>query len=126
VLLDVAFGDHQVTNYQADVEARTIGASIRTPILAPGRSAQAKPSWGIPAIGAFPFTGSAIVYWDGGPAVVNTPPLANQPNRGLQDPHEHVRRTPAARAQKSAFLSPDGALVDVCGAGPCLTAPDVG
>jgi hypothetical protein len=125
VLLDVAFGDHQVTNYQADVEARTIGARVRTPILGPGRSAQAKPSWGIPAIGAFPFAGSAIVYWDG-PGRVSAPPLANQPNRALADPHEDVRRTPAARAQTSAFLATGGALVDPCGAGPCLTAPDAG
>jgi hypothetical protein len=126
VLLDVAFGDHQVTPYQADVEARTIGASIHTPILPPGRSPQAKPSWGIPAITGFPFSGSAIVYWDGGPSRVNKPPLANQPNTGLEDPHEHVRRTPAARAQKAAFLAPGGSLIDVCGGAACLTAPDVG
>jgi hypothetical protein len=126
VLLDVAFGDHQVTPYQADVEARTIGASIHTPILPAGRSPQAKPSWGIPAIKGFPFSGSAIVYWDGGPSRVSRPPLANQPNSGLEDPHEHVRRTPAARAQKAAFLAPGGSLIDVCGGAACLTAPDVG
>jgi hypothetical protein len=126
ILLDVAFGDHQVTPYQADVEARTIGASIHAPILPAGRSPQRKPSWGIPAIASFPFGGSAIVYWDGGPAKVSVPPLANTPNSGLQDPHEHVRRTPAARAQKAAFLNPGGALTDVCGAAACLTAPDVG
>jgi hypothetical protein len=123
VLLDVAFGDHQVTNYQADVEARTIGARIRAPILAPGRSAQKQPSWGIPAIAGFPYGGSAIVYWDG-PGMVATPPLANEPNRALHDPHEDVRRTPAARAQKSAFLASGGTLVDPCAAGVCLTAPD--
>jgi hypothetical protein len=126
ILLDVAFGDHQVTPFQADVEARTIGASIHTPILPAGRSAQRKPSWGIPAIASFPFGGSAIEYWDGGPSVVSVPPLANHPNTGLQDPHEHVRRTPAARAQKAAFLAPGGSLVDVCGGAACLTAPDVG
>jgi hypothetical protein len=126
VLLDVAFGDHQDTQYPADVEARTIGASIHTPILAAGRSPQAKPSWGIPPIAGYPFAGSAIVYWDAGPSVVAPPPLANVPNRRLQDPHELVRRTPAARAQKAAFLAPGGALIDVCGGGPCVAAPDVG
>jgi len=126
VLLDVAFGDHQVTPYQADVEARTIGASIHTPVLAAGRSPQAKPAWGIPAISAFPFRGSAIVYWDGGPARVSVPPLANTPNKGLDDPHEFPRRTPAARAQKAAFLAPGGSLVDTCGGAACLAAPDVG
>jgi hypothetical protein len=126
VLLDVAFGDHQVTPYQADVEARTIGASIHTPILPAGRSPQRKPSWGIPAIPAYPFTGSAIVYWDGGPTRVNVPPLANTPNKGLQDPHELPRRTPAARAQKAAFLAPGGTLVDTCGGAACLAVSDVG
>jgi hypothetical protein len=126
VLLDVALGDHQVTQFQADVEARTIGASIHTPIVPAGRSPQAEPSWGIPAIKAYPFAGSAIVYWDSGPARVTVPPLANRPNSGLEDPHEHVRRTPAARAQKAAFLAPGGSLIDTCGGAACLAAPDVG
>jgi hypothetical protein len=126
VLLDVGLGDQQVTQYQADVEARTIGASIHTPIVAPGRSPQRKPSWGIPAITKYPFNGSAIVYWDAGPKVVAVPPLANVPNRKLNDPHELVRRTPAARRQKAAFLAPGGALIDVCGGKACVAAPDVG
>jgi hypothetical protein len=126
VLLDVAFGDHQVTPFQADVEARTIGARIHAPILPVGRSPQKRPSWGIPAIGSYPFGGSAIVYWDAGPARVNVPSLANTPNKGLEDPHEFVRRTPAARAQKAAFLAPGGSLIDVCGGAACLAAPDVG
>jgi hypothetical protein len=126
VLLHVAFGDQQVTQYQADVEARTIGASIHSPILAAGRSSQAEPSFGIPPIGAYPFTGSAIVYWDAGAARVASPPLENMPNRALEDPHEYPRRTPAARQQKSDFLQPNGAVTDPCGGAPCIAAPDVG
>jgi hypothetical protein len=126
VMLHVAFGDHQVTQYQADVAARTIGASIHSPILAPGRSPQAKPSFGIPPIGAYPFPGSAIVYWDAGPSRVTPPPLGNVPNRDLEDPHEYARRTPAARQQKSDFLKPGGGVTDPCGGGPCVAAPDVG
>jgi hypothetical protein len=126
VLMHVAFGDHQVTQYQADVEARTLGASIHVPILAPGRSPQLKPSFGIPPIGAYPFAGSAIVYWDAGPARVAPPPLTNMPNRDLEDPHEYPRRTPAARQQKSDFLEPNGAVTDPCGGAPCIAAPDVG
>jgi hypothetical protein len=125
VLLHVAFGDHQVTQYQADVEARTIGAKIHAPILAAGRSSQAEPSFGIPRIGAYPFAGSAIVYWDAGAARVATPPLTNTPNRVLEDPHEYPRRTPAARQQKSDFLKPNGAVTDPCGGAPCVAAPDV-
>jgi hypothetical protein len=127
VLMQVAFGDHQVTQYQADVVARTIGARIHAPILAPGRSPQAVPSWGIPAMPAnAPWAGSGIVYWDSGPAVVGPPPLENVPNQSGQDPHEHPRRTPAARRQKSDFLQPDGRVVDTCGGRPCVAAPDVG
>ena len=126
VLLHVAFGDQQVTQYQADVEARTIGASIHSPILAAGRSSQAEPSFGIPPIGAYPVTGSAIVYWDAGAARVASPPLENMPNRALEDPHEYPRRTPAARQQKSDFLQPNGAVTDPCGGAPCIAAPDVG
>ena len=39
VLLHQAFGDHQVANVATEVEARTIGARLRTPALDPGRSA---------------------------------------------------------------------------------------
>jgi hypothetical protein len=35
VLMTVAFGDHQVTNWASEVEARTIGARIREPVLDP-------------------------------------------------------------------------------------------
>jgi hypothetical protein len=125
VMLHVAFGDHQVSQYQADVEARTIGASIHTPILAAGRSRQAEPSFGIPPIGAYPFPGSAIVYWDAGPDRVASPPLENVPNRALEDPHEYPRRTPAARQQKSDFLQAGGGVTDPCGGAPCVAVPDV-
>ena len=37
VLIDMAYGDHQVTNVATEVEARTIGAPLRRPALDPGR-----------------------------------------------------------------------------------------
>ncbi len=37
VLLEAAFGDYQVTNHSAEVEARTIGANFLQTALAPGR-----------------------------------------------------------------------------------------
>jgi hypothetical protein len=126
ILMHVAFGDHQVTPFQADVEARTIGARIHKPVLPAGRSPQKVPAWGIPAVPSYPFAGSAIVYWDPGASVVPRVPLANQPPREGSDPHEHPRRTPAARQQKIQFLQPGGQLFDVCGGAPCLSAPDVG
>jgi hypothetical protein len=120
VLLHVAVGDHQVANAQSDVEARTIGASAYRPAVAPGRSTDRTPLFGIPSIGSFPFHGSAIVYWDGGPQTPPAPAL-NIPNRGGLDPHAFPRSTVAARTQKSTFLSPNGSVIDVCGGQPCRT-----
>ena len=67
VLMNVALGDHQVTNYQADVEARTIGAKVHTPVVYSGRWPDFDVAWDIDPIQAYPYTGSALVYWDGGP-----------------------------------------------------------
>jgi hypothetical protein len=37
ILMTVGFGDHQVTNWASEIEARTIGAQLREPVLDPGR-----------------------------------------------------------------------------------------
>jgi hypothetical protein len=126
VLMQVAFGDHAVSQFQADVEARTIGARIHAPALAPGRSPQAKPFVGLLPISFYPWGRSAIVYWDSGPDRVNAPPLTNTAPSGLENPHDHPRRTSAARVQKSQFLKIGGTVLDVCGGAPCVSAPDVG
>ena len=57
VLMNVALGDHQVTNYQAEVEARTIGAKIHTPIVYDGRWPNFDVGWNIPAIDSYPYSG---------------------------------------------------------------------
>jgi hypothetical protein len=120
VLLHVAVGDHQVANVMSDIEARSIGASTAE---LPARSDDKTPLFGIPRITTFPFKGSAaIVYWDDGnqtplPPVTNTPP----PPASGADPHSFPRKTPAARQQKSDWLSPTGSLTDVCGGLPCRT-----
>ena len=127
VLLHPAFGDHQVANVAADTEARTIGASAYRPALYPGRSPDVEPLFGIPTAPAG-FTGSAIVYWDGGPLgrMVNgeergtpAPPTGNVPPRVGKDPHSYPRADPKARQQKSDFLSIGGMLTNPCGTGPC-------
>ena len=46
VLLNVAFGDHQVTTWQADVEARTIGAAAHVPVVYDGRWPGIDVLWG--------------------------------------------------------------------------------
>ena len=141
VLMQVAFGDHQVSDWAAGVEARTIGAYIHAPALDPQRD----PTGGsqyfglIPAIPHYPWPGSAIVLWDAGkpnagcslgvgaPPLTNTPPIDGCPSSvppaqwGANDPHEFPRNTPAARLQKSEFDEPNGMVYDVCNGSPCHT-----
>ena len=77
--MHVAFGDHQVANVTADVEARTIGARIFQPALARRAGAPTSCRSGASApIPTFPWNGSAIVYWDSG---TPPPPLGNVPPR---------------------------------------------
>jgi hypothetical protein len=133
VLLNVALGDHQVTNYQADVEARTIGAQVHAPVVYDGRWPNFDVAWGIPRIASYPFADSAIVYWDGGPVrpdpmdpgeLIGTdvPPLGNVPNRTGEDPHGLPRDAPEEQQMVSDFLRPDpvSSITDTCGGGPCF------
>jgi hypothetical protein len=139
VLMNLAFGDHQVSNWSAAVEARTMGAYLRGPALDTFRD----PTGGyqyfgeIPAIPSYPFAGSAITVWDSGPIrdnctkgtaaplLINLPALDGCPADGAQsewgghDPHEEPRNTVADRAMKAAFLKQDGTVIDTCGAQPC-------
>jgi hypothetical protein len=119
VLLDVALGDHQVTDYQAEVEARTIGASAHKPALYSGRWPETSVLWNVPAISQYPYTGSAIYYWDIGPIRENPaspgshigvepPPWENVPNSGGEDPHEAPRNAPAEQQLVSDFF--EGAI----------------
>jgi hypothetical protein len=116
VLLHQAFGDHQVANVATEVEARTIGAAIRTPELDPGRHSDRNPYFGIPPIPSYPYAGSGYVVWDSGSP---TPPTTETPPRTGADPHSHPRGTFIARIQKSEFLQVNGSVVDVCGLKPC-------
>ena len=84
MLLQLALGDHQVANITAEVEARTIGASVYTPALEPGRHWEADPFMGIPEVVADrrdPVHGrrSMMVYYDGGPVTWTQP--GQQPAR---------------------------------------------
>jgi hypothetical protein len=127
VLMHAAYGDHQVSNWTAEVEARTIGARAHVPALDPGRHPARDPLWGIPAISSYPYRGSALVYWDTGPVreaggeLEGTGPLpvANVAPTEGDDPHGAPRSEEAARRQKARFLRPNGRVVDVCGGVPC-------
>ena len=127
VLMQIAYGDHQVSMYSAAVEARTVGASAYQPALdlTTNRARDRNLFYGLPTIRRFPFSGSAIDIWDSGPGHTQPPPLGNlapvgPPANPLNlDPHEDPRDTPAAQSQVSAFLAPGGAVTDACGGKPC-------
>ena len=54
VLLQLGYGDHQVSNVAGEVEARTIGAQVHTPELDPGRHWGTDPLFGLTPIGGLP------------------------------------------------------------------------
>jgi len=129
VLLHVALGDFQVTQWSAEIVARTIGAAIHEPTKRLGEHPDDNPYFGIPVIEQYPHRGHAIMVWDSGafdgsrgnalPPTTNTGPTA-EAGYG-NDPHSSPRSTAAARLQKSEFLKSDGAVVNVCGATPCYS-----
>jgi hypothetical protein len=123
VMLYEAFGDHQVANVATEVMARTIDAELRVPALAPGRSPDRQPFWGIEPTRRLPDSnGSYLVVWDfGTPA----PPLGNVPNRAGADPHGQGRDQLDVLTLAATFLE-QGRLVDTCGGGPCQTLPPPG
>jgi hypothetical protein len=119
VLMDEAFGDHQVANIATENEARTIGARVHQPALVPGRSPDVVPFFGIPPIPTNPFAGSSLVMWDSGSP---PPPLTNTPPTAGADPHGVPRAQTQVRLQDAVFLL-NGQVVDVCGGGPCEIPP---
>ena len=137
VLMQVGLGDFQVANITADTEARSIGARIYSPIVAPGRGGTTNPGWGLSSIGSFPYDGSALVYFDSGPVrsdgaggwLGNSSPLfanvnptnanGSTANDG-HDPHENPRRSPMGRAMKAGFLQVGGKITSTCNGAVCL------
>jgi len=137
VLMDLAFGDHQVTDYEAEVEARTVGASAHEPALYNGRWPNTQVLWDVPRIHHYPYTGSAVYYWDIGPVRENPldpgtqigvepPPYENLPDRSGEDPHEAPRNAPAEQQLVSDFF--EGAVLkrDDCKRGPCYAGSFTG
>jgi hypothetical protein len=122
VLLEEAFGDHQVANIATETEARTIGAEMHQPGLAPGRSPDVVPFYGIPALTGPTFGGSALFVWDSG---TPPPPLTNMPNRAGPDPHGVPRAQPSAQHQGATFLL-DGLVTNPCGNVACAAVPSGG
>ncbi len=118
ILLQMAFGDHQVANVATEVEARTIRARAYRPVVADGRSHEAEPFWDIGTIHSFPYRGSAVVMFDSG---AEPPPDTNTPPRVGPDPHSDPRADPGAVRQIAEFFA-TGTVIDVCSGQPCKAA----
>ena len=133
VLMQIGLGDWQVTNYAAEVEARTIGARVLQTALMPGRHWTVAPTLGTEpfpgGLQAFPVDGSGnILPWDGSGLVYFDagnlpPPNANIPPADVgNDPHEIPRRDPHGADQKNTFWQ-TGQIVDVWNGQPYLACP---
>lgn len=110
VILEAAFGDHQVANVSAEVEARTIGARAHVPPPALHTTSDAYEM--LPAL-TYPYVGSAFMAWDSGtlaPPDGNVPPV---PAVVGPDPHSFPRKDPKARFLRNHFLR-TGQIIDVC------------
>lgn len=115
VLLEEAFGDHQVANIATETEARTIGAAILEPALADGRSNEREPFWDLPTLPAGS-KGPALIVWDSG---VPAAPLTDTPPVKGPDPHDTVPRTvPAFWRQMNTFFT-TGKVINPCEGLPC-------
>ena len=130
VLMQVAWGDHQVADVTAEDEARTIGAATFSPALDPSRLCaendpagaycypSSDPTWGLTPLTTTSYDGSAIVFYDAGPIGADEygtppPPPSDVPNFTGGDPHEAPRRSCAAQEQKSDFLQAGGLVTQV-------------
>lgn len=116
VMLNVAYGDFQVANVAAEVEARTIGAVLLQTSLAPSRHWSVDPAFGLDTFGVdgsgalLPHAGSALVYWDSGnlaPPNGNVPPVTTG-----GDPHGDPRSAPRSGPQRIHFFD-TGEVIDV-------------
>jgi hypothetical protein len=115
VVLEEAFGDHQVANVTTETEARTIGAGLHEPALATGRSPESEPFWDL-AAGHSPSRGPALFVWDTG---VPPAPLTNTPPSVGPDPHDTTPRSfPEFWGQMNSFFK-TGEVNDPCGGKPC-------
>ena len=96
----------------------------------PAQCAYAAASYQLTPLTTYPFAGSALVYYDGGPASftgtvgdgTDMAPLNNNPNRTGDDPHGYPRRALTAQAQNVGFWD-TGTVLGPCGDLMAPTAP---
>jgi len=116
VLLLGAVGDHQVSEFALQVEARTMGVAGHIPYVASDRQIGGEHGWGITPIPRYPWRQSAYFLWDTGSPLS---PLENLPPREGHDPHDDTPKIPAVQALKDGFWHPRGLVQDVCNGAPC-------
>jgi len=132
VTLQIALGDHQVSNFASENMARTLDMSTNAVPVDPGRWPDYDVLWNVPRLtpADYPFRGNNIIYFDGGPPrpepgkpgnIIGTdpPPFTNTPNRVAQDPHGAPGGASVAVALTSTFLTPNGYISDVCSPNAC-------
>ena len=83
----------------------------------------------MPRIATYPFTGSAIFYWDiaarpdpdkpGETIGAPPPPLDNVPNRVGEDPHGAPAESRTGSPRSRTSCRTDGAVLNLCGPKPC-------
>jgi hypothetical protein len=124
VLLHVAYGDYQVANVAAEVQARAYGARLLQTSLADGRHWSDDPAFRLSVFdragdgSIAPHAGSAIVYFDSGNDV---PPSVNLPPGDTGgDPHSDPRRDERGTDQRATFLR-EGVVVDTFDGQPYWT-----
>jgi hypothetical protein len=125
VLLQMAFGDHQVSNVATEAEARTLGVAVHRPALPASLvGVVGHPFSGLPSLSDRAVAVRAALYeWVD--TRVATPPAADVPPTEGPDPHDSIPRSvPGAQEQLVVFLE-TGRILDVCGAGPCLTSQPI-
>lgn len=138
VLMTVAFGDHQVANITSQNIARTLKIKMYQPALPVGATIVPEPFFGIDPIPSFPYSGSALFYWDSGtlaPPAGNITPIMSKryiadctganadqvDSPRCADPHEDPRRQPGVIEQKKEFFKNEGAIIDPCDDQPCIS-----
>jgi len=132
VTLQIALGDHQVSNFASENMARTLGMKTNQVPVDPGRWPNYDVLWSVPRLSAddYPYHGNNIIYFDGGPPrpepgnpgkTIGTdpPPFTNTPNRVAQDPHGAPGGASVAVGLTSTFLQPNGYISDVCSPNAC-------
>ena len=135
VIINVALGDHQVTEVGAEIAARTAGVPVRVPAFGPGRTLRRDPPFGFDVVGGGVAPTSILQFWDSGarpPPIGSLSPdqseawqtacAADPESVPCHDPHEDPRRDPRSQAQRNTFFE-TGRIEDVCGASVCEAEP---